>query len=75
VGAIDQKPWLLVVRADGEELLRKKIGPRAGEDAWQTVEVDLPESDDGSLLLEVSNMAPGSKSAYGLFAEIGIFQR
>jgi hypothetical protein len=75
VGSIDQNPWVLVVRADGEELLRKTISPQASAGAWQTVDVDLPAGGNGLLLLEVSNVAPGSKGAYGLFAEISVYQR
>jgi hypothetical protein len=72
VSSMENRTWVLVVRANGQELLRKEIMSQTNTNAWQAVEVDLPVDEDKSLLLEVSNMALGNKSAYGLFAIIHI---
>jgi len=66
--SIDKGGWTLVVRADGQDLLRQAIR----NDGWQVVEVDLPVGTGKPLLLELSNLAAGDEGVYGMIADLKI---
>jgi len=55
VGHEPQGDWLLVVRADGEELYRQAVSRAASKDGWMDVTVDLSRFRGKAPLLELSN--------------------
>jgi len=64
--------WTLVVKADGKELLKKKIDQAAAKDGWATVAVDLSACAGRSVRLEVQNVADNWSWEAGHFSKIAI---
>jgi len=64
--------WTLIVKADGDQLLRKKIGPETAADGWVELEVDLSELAGKSVLLELINQPDGWSFEAAYWAEIAL---
>jgi len=67
--------WTLIVRADGDQLLKKKISPETATGGWVELEVDLSKTAGKSVLLELVNEADGWSYEAGYWAEITIESR
>ena len=67
--------WTLVVKANGDQLLRKKISSKTNEDGWSTFDVDLKQLAGQSVLLELVNEADGWQFEAGYWAEITLESR
>ena len=72
VGNDHRGDWLLIVRANDDELLRKTIGPDTTEDGWTTVEIDLSKYAGKEVKLELVNKATGWRYEAGHWAEISL---
>ena len=72
VGHHPQGDWLLLVKADGKELLRQTVGKATAKDGWLTVTVDLGDHAGKSVALELSNAANGWSWEAAYWAEIAI---
>jgi hypothetical protein len=72
VGHHPQGDWILVVKADGKELLRKDVGKDTAKDGWLTVAVDLGDYAGKRVALELSNAASGWAWEGAYWAEIGV---
>ena len=72
VGHHPQGDWVLLVKADGKELLRKTVGKAAAKDGWLTVTVDLGDHAGKSVALELSNAANNWACEAAYWAEIAI---
>ena len=64
--------WTLVVKADGEPLLTKKIGPETVPNDWATIQVDLSPYAGRSVLIELLNQADGWEFEAAYWAEIAV---
>ena len=64
--------WTLVVKADGDQLLKKKIGPETATDGWVELEADLSGLAGKSMLLELINQPDGWSFEAGYWAEIAL---
>jgi hypothetical protein len=51
--------WLLIVKADGKEVLRKPISPETVPGDWTEIDVDLSEWAGTEVDLELINQADG----------------
>ena len=67
--------WKLIVKADGDELLEKKINPETVDNGWAELEVDLSKMAGKSVLLELVNQADGWSFEAGYWAEIEVVSR
>jgi len=65
-----QGDWLLVVKANGKELLKKTIGKETATDGWATVEVDLSALAGKEAQLEILNQPTGWSWEAAYWAEI-----
>ena len=70
VGHHEQGDWLLIVRADGRELLRTIVGPDTSDDGWMDIDLDLSEHGGREILLELENHPTGWKWEGGYWAKI-----
>jgi len=70
VGHHERGDWTLLVKANGEPLLRKKIGPEISSDGWIELDADLSGLAGKSVLLELVNQADGWSFEAGYWAEI-----
>jgi len=68
----DRGDWTLAVKADGNQLLNKKIGPETASEGWVEVEVDLSDLAGKSVLLELINQPDGWSFEAGYWAEIAL---
>ena len=67
--------WTLVVKADGKEIKKQKIGKSAAKGGWQTVTVDLAARAGKSVKLELENRADGWSWEAGYWAEIAVEEK
>jgi len=70
VGNDERGDWMLIVKADGKELLRKLIGKNTTENGWTEVAVDLTAYAGRSVKLELINQANGWSFEAGHWAQI-----
>ena len=70
VGHDPKGDWQLLVRADMQELLRKKIGKSTCSNNWLDVTVDLSEYAGKSVLIELFNKPTGWSYEAGYWSEI-----
>jgi hypothetical protein len=75
VGHHPKGDWMLVVRADGRELLRKPVGKDTAERGWMNVEVDLSPLAGKSAKLELANEPTGWSNEAGYWAKIAVESR
>ena len=72
VGHDPRGDWGLLVRANGEQLLRKTIGPDTTSLGWAEVVVDLSRFAGQTVKLELVNEATGWYFEAGYWAEIAL---
>ncbi|UCG48786.1 MAG: ADP-ribosylglycohydrolase family protein [Phycisphaerales bacterium] len=75
VGHHPQGDWVLAVRAEGRELLKKAVGRETAVDGWMKAEVDLSEYAGKSVKLELLNEPSGWAFEAGYWAEIALESR
>jgi hypothetical protein len=64
--------WELAVKADGKELVRKKISKATAKDGWLTVEVDLSAHAGKTITLALENRADGWSWEAGYWSRIAV---
>jgi len=64
--------WTLVVKADGNQLLEKKIGPETASEGWIELEADLSKLAGKSVLLELINQPDGWSFEAAYWAGIAV---
>ncbi|MEN6335300.1 MAG: ADP-ribosylglycohydrolase family protein [Phycisphaerales bacterium] len=72
VGHDARGDWDLIVRADGEQLIRKTIGPDTTTLGWTAVDVDLSKFAGKRVKLELVNEPTGWRYEAGLWSKIAI---
>ncbi len=75
VGHHPKGDWLLVVRADGRELLRKPVDAATAPDGWLSAEVDLSPLAGRRVKLELVNEPTGWSNEAGYWGTIDIMSR
>jgi hypothetical protein len=55
VGHYEGLDWLLIVKADGNELLKTTVGSDTAEDGWRDITVDLSAYAGSEIMLELLN--------------------
>jgi hypothetical protein len=64
--------WTLVVKANGREVTKRKIGKATVKSGWLTVETDLAEFAGKTVKLEIQNCADGWNWEAGYFSRIAV---
>ena len=72
VGHHPEGDWVLIVKADGKELLKKTIGPESAKDLWTDVTVDLSKYAGKEVKLELVNQPSEWKFEAGYWAKIDL---
>jgi hypothetical protein len=72
VGHHPNGDWDLIVKADGEQLLRKSVGPDLTEGGWTDLEVDLSRFAGQSVKLELVNEPSGWSYEAAYWSEISV---
>ena len=67
--------WTLVVKADGKEIAKNKIGPETADDGWVELEIDLSEMAGKSVELELVNQADDWRFEAAYWSEIAVESR
>jgi hypothetical protein len=75
VGHHPQGDWVLLVKADGKELLKGPVGKEMAKDGWVLIEVDLSEYAGKEINLELVNQPSGWAFEAGYWAEIELVSR
>jgi hypothetical protein len=75
VGHHPQGDWLLLVRANGQEVLRQPIGKDTAEKCWAKAAVDLTPLAGKSVKLELVNQPTGWRNEAAYWASIAIESR
>ncbi len=70
VGHHPEGDWILIVKADGKELLRKTIGKETAKDLWTDIDVDLSRYAGKKVKLELINQPSEWKFEAGYWAKI-----
>ncbi|MBN1488840.1 MAG: ADP-ribosylglycohydrolase family protein [Phycisphaerae bacterium] len=72
VGHHPKGDWLLIVKANGRELLKKPVGKQTASDGWLSVDVDLSSLAGQTVELELLNQPTDWTFECGYWAEIAI---
>ncbi|MHB8900932.1 MAG: hypothetical protein ACYC6Y_19465, partial [Thermoguttaceae bacterium] len=72
VGHHPKGDWLLLVRADGKELLRKPVDDATAPDGWLAAEFDLSPLAGKSVKLELVNEPTGWSNEAGYWGTLAI---
>ena len=72
VGHHPQGDWVLVVRADGKELLKTTVGKETAKEGWLQTSVDLSGYAGKSVKVELLNQASGWSFEAGYWARIAV---
>jgi hypothetical protein len=72
VGHIEMLDWLLIVKADGKELLKTVVGSDTAEDGWRDITVDLSAYADSDVMLELLNASNDWAFEIACWAKIAI---
>ena len=75
VGHDPRGDWDLIVKANGEQLLRKTIGPETTSLGWTEVSVDLSPYSGQTVKLELVNEPTGWRFEAAHWAEIALQSR
>lgn len=70
VGHHPEGDWVLIVKADGKELLKKTIGPDSAKDLWTDITVDLSKYAGKEVNLELINQPSDWKFEAAYWAKI-----
>ena len=72
VGHHPRGDWLLIVKANGKQLLREVIGKKTARQGWRELSVDLSPLAGKSVTLELVNQANGWMCEWGYWATIAL---
>jgi len=75
VGHHPQGDWVLLVKGDGKELLKRVVGKETTKDGWMEVEVDLSEYAGKEVKLELVNQPSGWAFEAGYWAEVKLISQ
>ncbi|HSV72431.1 MAG TPA: ADP-ribosylglycohydrolase family protein [Chthonomonadales bacterium] len=75
VGHHEAGDWELIVRANGNELLRRAVGPATARDGWMEATVDLTPFAGRRVRLELINAPTGWAFEAGYWARISVESR
>ncbi len=75
VGHHPEGDWVLIVKADGKQLLKKTIGPESAKDLWTDVAVDLSKYAGKEVKLELINQPSEWKFEAGYWAKIDLVSK
>jgi hypothetical protein len=75
VGHDPQGDFDLIVRADGQQLLRKTVGPQTATAHWLTENIDLSPFQGRTVKLELVNQPSGWACEAGYWAQIAIISQ
>jgi hypothetical protein len=75
VGHHPDGDWDLIVRVEGQDLLRKTVGKENTRDTWMAVNVDLSAHAGKTVLIELCNQPTGWSHEAGYWAKIGMTSR
>jgi hypothetical protein len=70
VGHHPEGDWMLLVKADGKELLRKSVGKETAENGWMQTDVDLSDYAGKEINLELVNQASDWAWEAGYWANV-----
>ena len=65
-----QGDWLLVVKANGQQLLKQDVSPKTCQQGWGTVKLDLSKYAGKEIRLELMNAASGWSYEFGYWGGI-----
>lgn len=68
----DEGDWDLIVKVNGQKLMKRPIGKKTVVNGWGDIEVDLSKSAGNKVKLELLNQASGWKWEAGYWAKIEI---
>jgi len=72
VGHIEGLDWLLIVKADGKELLKTEVDSGTTEDGWRDIAVDLSAYAGSEIMLELLNASNDWAFEIACWAKIAI---
>jgi hypothetical protein len=72
VGHIEMLDWLLIVKADGKELLKTVVGSDTTEDGWRDITVDLSAYAGSEIMLELLNASNDWSFEIACWAKIAV---
>jgi len=72
VGHIELLDWLLIVKANGDELLNTLVDSDTAEDGWRDITVDLSEYAGSEIMLELQNASNDGYYDLALWTKIQI---
>jgi len=75
VGHHPDGDWVLIVKADGKQLLKKTIGPESAEDLWTDIAVDLSKYAGKEVKLELVNQPSEWKFEAAYWAKIELVSK
>jgi len=75
VGHHPDGDWVLIVKADGKQLLKKTIGPESAEDLWTDIAVDLSRYAGKEVKLELVNQPSEWKFEAAYWAKIELVSK
>ena len=64
--------WTLVVKADGEELLKQEVSEATADPVWRAIRVDLSPLADKTVKIEIENRASNWKYEAAFWSKIAI---
>ena len=67
--------WTLVIKTDGKEIAKNKIGPETTDDGWVELEIDLSRMAGKSVELELVNQADDWRFEAAYWSEIAVESR
>jgi hypothetical protein len=70
VGHIGELSWLLIVKANGDELLKTTVNSETAEDGWRDITVDLSAYAGSEIMLELINASNDSLFDLALWTKI-----
>jgi len=72
VGHIELLDWLLIVKANGDELLKTLVDSDTAEDGWRDITVDLSKYAGSEIMLELQNASNDAYYDLALWTKIQI---
>ncbi len=64
--------WVLIVKADGKELMRSTVGKKTATDGWMDVSIDLSAYAGHAVKIELLNQPNGWQRETGFWAQIDL---
>jgi hypothetical protein len=72
VGYIELLDWLLIVKANGDGLLKTVVGSDTAEGGWRDITVDLSKYAGSEIMLELQNASNDASYEIALWTKIQI---